>query len=250
MASPNTLTDANHQLAAISIIGVHDPDGDAVDITVTGITQDESLHCEGDGGLCPDADGLGGPVAVVRAERDPAGDGRVYQITFRADDGRGGMCNGTVEVCVPVGAGGSCVDEGPLVDAACSDCIGICEESGACLADSCEQPTDALDTTTARFDSVRCGFQADIGGGVCTDVPTAVLRRFNRARALMDRVPIGARFRKAKRLVKGAVRNLTRAVQLVLRSQHMGRVNDACAQQLLEALVKDEDRAARWIDSL
>ena len=54
----------------------------------------------------------------MRAERSGAGDGRVYEVRFVADDGRGGQCRGAVRVCVPHdrGRGSTCVDEGPLVD--------------------------------------------------------------------------------------------------------------------------------------
>jgi hypothetical protein len=92
---------------------VTDPEGDPVAITITGITQDES----GGGDTCA-GQGVGTRVASLRAERDGGGDGRVYHIDFRADDGRGGQCSGSVAVCVPhdQGHGPGCVDQGPLVD--------------------------------------------------------------------------------------------------------------------------------------
>ena len=61
-------------------------------------------------------------TAQVRAERvgDPKvpGDGRVYHIGFTADDGKGGICTGTVRVGVPhdQGGGATPVNGGALYD--------------------------------------------------------------------------------------------------------------------------------------
>jgi hypothetical protein len=100
----------------VGIDGVTDPDGDGVSITVTGIKQDEAVDAPGSGSTCPDAAGVGTSTASVRAERTGQGDGRLYHIAFRADDGRGESCTGTVSVCVPHDANGSCVDGGSLFD--------------------------------------------------------------------------------------------------------------------------------------
>jgi len=77
-----------------------DPDGDPVTITVTGVTQDEPIKGPGAGATCPDAVIADGQ-ASVRAERSGGGNGRVYVISFTADDGQGGTCDGIVSVCVP-----------------------------------------------------------------------------------------------------------------------------------------------------
>jgi len=111
-----TLWPPNHKYNAVSICGVTDPDGDPVTITVTGITQDEPLNTRGDGNTCPDGQIVDGQ-ASVRAERTGTpgipGNGRVYSISFTADDGRGGTCDGTVEVCVPHDQGDpTCIDDG------------------------------------------------------------------------------------------------------------------------------------------
>ena len=39
----------------IAVMGVTDPDGDAVTITVTGVTHDEPVNAQGDGNTSPDA---------------------------------------------------------------------------------------------------------------------------------------------------------------------------------------------------
>lgn len=109
-----------HKWVDIEILGVTDPDGDQVSITITGITQDEPVAGEGSGKTCPDGDGVGTSVAHIRAERSGLGNGRVYEISFEADDGRGGVCSGTVNVCAPhdqgQGQGYECIDDGQLYD--------------------------------------------------------------------------------------------------------------------------------------
>jgi cysteine-rich repeat protein len=121
-ASVTELWPPNHQFAEVSIVGVRDPTGAPVSISVTGITQDEPLLGQGDGNTCPDGLGVGTPTARLRAERagTPSlpGDGRVYHVSFTATSGSAGECTGTVTVCVPHDQrpGHACVDGGALVD--------------------------------------------------------------------------------------------------------------------------------------
>ncbi|MCH7591326.1 MAG: hypothetical protein IH989_00910 [Planctomycetes bacterium] len=123
-ASQEFLWPPNHRFHAITIGGVVDPDGDTVTITIESIFQDEPVRKRGGGSgkSSPDGDGVGTDTASLRAEReaDPGalGNGRVYHVDFRADDGRGGSCTGTVYVCVghDQRATGVCADEGPLYD--------------------------------------------------------------------------------------------------------------------------------------
>jgi len=59
-----------------------------------------------DGGYTPDGGGVGTATALVRAERDGSGDGRVYHIRFTAADGQGGRCSGEVRTAFPTIRGG------------------------------------------------------------------------------------------------------------------------------------------------
>ena len=106
----------DHELVAVGIAGVSDPDGDAVSVAVTGITQDEAVDAPGSGNTAPDGDGLGSDTARVRAERRGGGDGRVYAIQFTADDGKGGSCTGEVRVGVPHSVQDVAVDSGQAYD--------------------------------------------------------------------------------------------------------------------------------------
>lgn len=99
-AFPSSLWSPNHQFVPIVVMGVTDPEGDAVTITVTNVTQDEPVTTPGSGNTSPDAVIEAGS-ASVRAERLGSGNGRVYQISFRADDGKGGSCTGAAKVGVP-----------------------------------------------------------------------------------------------------------------------------------------------------
>jgi hypothetical protein len=108
----------NHKFETVSIVGVTDPDGDPVTVTITSVRQDELLNSEGDGNTCPDATGVGGTTVDVRSERSGLEDGRVYHLNFIASDGRGGQCTGSAGICVPHDQrpGHVCVDQGPLYD--------------------------------------------------------------------------------------------------------------------------------------
>ncbi|MBI3001709.1 MAG: hypothetical protein HYY46_25120 [Deltaproteobacteria bacterium] len=118
-ASPSKIWPPNRQMVHIAITGVTDPDGDAVTINATSVSQDEAVRETGVGAGNTAPDATLSPLAV-RAERNgnpkSPGNGRVYHIDFTADDGNGGMCTGTVTVCVPhdQGKGSVCVDGGPL----------------------------------------------------------------------------------------------------------------------------------------
>ena len=84
-AVPGYLWPPDKQFHAITVMGVTDPDGDPVTITITGIRQDEPV---GRGNLSPDGQGVGTSTAEVRSERSGKGDGRVYHIYFTATDDR------------------------------------------------------------------------------------------------------------------------------------------------------------------
>ncbi|MGQ0792131.1 MAG: hypothetical protein ACT4NJ_07935 [Nitrosopumilaceae archaeon] len=117
-AIPNqaSLFPPNHKMSDITISGVTDADGDTVTLTIDGITQDEPTNGLGDGDTSPDGNGLGTDTAQIRAERSGTGDGRVYEISFTADDGNGGMCTGSVSVDVPHDKKSTAVNSGQNFD--------------------------------------------------------------------------------------------------------------------------------------
>jgi hypothetical protein len=117
-ASPSMLWPPSHKFIKINVIGVTDPEGEPITISINRIFQDEPVQGIGDGNTKPDGVGVGSPFANVRAERDGSGNGRVYHIGFTADDGLGGVCTGEVHVGVPksMGKNGNPVDNGALYD--------------------------------------------------------------------------------------------------------------------------------------
>lgn len=118
-ASPsvNTLWPPEHQFVPVDVLGVTDPEGDTFVITIDSIFQDEPVNSDDDGNFTPDGQGVGAATAEVRAERDGLGNGRVYHISFTADDGTG-TCSGELLVGVPrsQGQGNTPVDDGALFD--------------------------------------------------------------------------------------------------------------------------------------
>ena len=103
--SESILWPPNHQFVAVEVVGVTDPDGDPITITIDSIHQDQAVDAKGSGKTSPDGQGVGTPTAEVRAERVGRGNGRVYHISFTADDGNGGSCTGEVLVSVPKSQG-------------------------------------------------------------------------------------------------------------------------------------------------
>ena len=116
VASPLKIWPPNHELISVTVEGVTDPDGDAVTLKVTSITQDEPVRGKGSGSTSPDATGLATDHPAVRSERDGSGDGRVYQLSFTAEDSRGAACSGRVEVSVLHRKGRAAVDSGQRYD--------------------------------------------------------------------------------------------------------------------------------------
>jgi len=107
----------NHKMIAITIVGVTDPNDDSVTITILGVRQDEPINGLGDGDTGPDAI-LQGNQVLLRAERSGLGNGRVYHLEFRADDGEGGWCTHVVTICVPHSMKKpiQCTDDGATFD--------------------------------------------------------------------------------------------------------------------------------------
>ena len=114
--SQTLLWPPNHKFVPITIIGITDDDGDSVTITIDGIFQDERVNAKGDGNTSPDGDGVGTDTAQLRSERSGNENGRVYEISFTADDGNGGSCSGTVQVGVPHDKKDTPVNDGTIYD--------------------------------------------------------------------------------------------------------------------------------------
>ena len=118
--SVDSIWSVNHKMSPINVFGVTDPEGDATTITITGIWQDEPVSANGSGNSEPSGSGIGTDTALVRAERagtkKSPGNGRVYEISYIADDGHGGQCGGSVSVGIPhdQGKGSEAVNDGAV----------------------------------------------------------------------------------------------------------------------------------------
>ena len=108
--SPQELWPPNNRFEEVTLEGITDPEGEAVSVVVTGVTQDEAVGSN----RCPDAEILGDTVNLLR-QRDGDGNGRVYRVSFTATDASGGACSGQVRVCVPHDQGDPECIEGSLV---------------------------------------------------------------------------------------------------------------------------------------
>jgi hypothetical protein len=185
---------------------VQDPDGDLVQITVTDLTQSDPLRYE----PCSDAAGIGSAQAEVRAVRDDRRRGRVYHVSFQADDGRGGQCAGRVTACVPgkpTDAG--CLDDGSTVSSLNAACTGLC--AGACGAER-------------ALGHVSCSGER---------VPTRLARAVGKARRLMVRAAKGNRSAGA---IGAALRTVERAVGLANDAEAAGKISPLCATAIDQVL--------------
>jgi hypothetical protein len=116
-ADPNKLWPPDHKLRLVRLRGASDPDGDDVTVTITTVTQDEALNGAGDGNTSPDARRAPWSYKVyLRAERSGKGNGRVYEISFVAEDGQGGRCEGSTTVGVPHDCSRPAIDSGQTVN--------------------------------------------------------------------------------------------------------------------------------------
>jgi hypothetical protein len=117
-ASVEHLWPPNHKMVPVTITGVSDADNQNILITILGVTQDEPTSGLGDGDTAVDAV-LQGSTVLLRAERAGGGNGRVYRVSYRADDGMGGVCEGTIRVNVPHSmsrTAAPCVEDALIVD--------------------------------------------------------------------------------------------------------------------------------------
>ena len=116
--SSEVLWPPDHGMEAVSIEGVMDADDMYNEITldITGVTQDEAVNGTGDGDSAPDAVILHDMPAdhvMPRAERSGNGNGRVYEISFLASDGKE-SCRGSVTVSVPPNRKGDALNDGQI----------------------------------------------------------------------------------------------------------------------------------------
>jgi len=215
----------NHQFVDVSVVGVTDPDGDPVAITITGITQDEALNGVGEGNTCPDASGVGTATASLRAEREGGGDGRVYHVGFTADDGRNGRCTGTVTVCVPhdQGQGRVCGDQGPLDSSTGPTCVGACTRG--------------------------CAIEMVIAQPVCTgeSVPAPLLKRLDSAQQLVSQAAGTAGGKKAKRLMRKGIKALKQATGLAAKAAKKGTISTTCAASVATEFSNAKTAADSWL---
>lgn len=124
LASKATLWPANKGMALVKVAGVTGPN--PFGLAITGVTSDEPVKDKvAKDTTGPDAKIQKGKAtqkkpavdaALLRAERQPKGNGRVYAVSFRANDGAQ-TCTGEVKVEAPRTRDVAAVDDGQKFDA-------------------------------------------------------------------------------------------------------------------------------------
>lgn len=121
--SVTLISPPNRSFIPVNVLGITDPDNDAVTIAITTVRQDEPVDHIGDGSFVPDAV-IGGSTVQVRAEAiigtvvvggtTYVGNGRFYHIGFTATDTANSSCSGIVKVAVPHTRTATPIDGGAL----------------------------------------------------------------------------------------------------------------------------------------
>lgn len=209
-ASVKQLWPPNHKMVPVGIVGVSDPDGDPLAVTVTAIFQDEPVDAQGDGATCPDGVGLGTDGVALRAERSGRGDGRVYHVAFEAVDRCNAACTGQVSVVVRHDRGRKKTpgDGGPIYDS--TGGVAPCE-GGTCDPVDCVPDPDDVDE--------------------CTDdeVPSSVTAKVAKATIVLER----GQGKKRGRL---AARTLRKAAKRAAKAAARGDLSDDCGSALADVL--------------
>jgi endo-1,4-beta-xylanase len=110
-ASPSELWPPNHRLVPIAVtVTTSDVCDENPDVRLVSITSNEGTLANGSGHTSPDVEGAAfgsdDRAFLLRAERRGPGNGRVYTITYEAEDGSGNVTTRTVAVTVAKSQGG------------------------------------------------------------------------------------------------------------------------------------------------
>jgi hypothetical protein len=122
-AAPGTILPATRdQMKLITLSGATDPDADTLSYHIDGVTRTSPSPVAGSATTPaptpPLAQGANSNQLLVRAERNPMGNGRVYRIAYSVSDTKGGSHSGTAgpggnttaKVAVPRKKGETAID--------------------------------------------------------------------------------------------------------------------------------------------
>jgi hypothetical protein len=174
----------DHQFVPITIEAVTG----ATSITATGVTSDEpTSSINGAGGEAKWPDAILDPLQL-RLERSGLDKGqeelfgRVYEITFTAEDDLGQTCVGTRLYCVPhdesePGKACECINDGQIYDATQENVLACasdsdCDDGNICTTDTCQKGVcEYKDNKLACDDGDPCTEQDTCDKGVCAGTP-------------------------------------------------------------------------------
>jgi hypothetical protein len=231
-----------------------------------------------DGTPCPDATLCNGDETCVAGVCTPGtplacDDGDVCTVdgcspdtgcTFTPDPcDDGDPC--TADTCAPgvgcqhtvVADGTSCADGNPCDgDEVCvgGECAAtdapVCDDGDECSVDACTLETGCTHEPLEGFDGTSCLCDRGLTDERCATIPSTVGKRFARACGLLERASEASSPRRARQLVREAVKLLTRTVRLTRRGPTHKRIASGCADGLDAELDDAIGRATRLLQTL
>ena len=126
----------------------------------------------------------------------------------------------------------------------------VCDDGDECSVDSCTTGAGCTHEPVEGFDGTSCLCDRGLADERCAAIPSSIGKRFGRACALLERASEASSHRRARQLVREAVKMLTRTVRLTRRGPAHKRLAGACADGLGAALDDMIGRATRLLQTL
>jgi hypothetical protein len=99
---PDIMWPPNHKYVEVeTVVTVHDAVDPSPTLTLVSVTSNEPDNGKGDGNSVNDIEILGDTMFRLRAERSGKGQGRIYTITYGAEDASGNYAEASVTITVP-----------------------------------------------------------------------------------------------------------------------------------------------------
>ena len=102
LVNPDIMWPPNHKYVDVeTVVTVHDAVDTSPTLTLVSVTSNEPDNVKGDGNTTNDIEILSDTMFRLRAERSGKGQGRIYTITYGAEDASGNYAEASITITVP-----------------------------------------------------------------------------------------------------------------------------------------------------